>query len=89
MMEKFRITGLEKKYPSEISGGQKQRVALARALIRRPDVLLFDEPLSALDNPLRAEMQHFLMEIRQRFPIPIAPGQAAMQSVPITTMIHA
>lgn len=71
MLEKFRITGLEKKYPSEISGGQKQRVALARALIRRPDALLLDEPFSALDNPLRAEMQHFLREIRREFPIPI------------------
>lgn len=71
MIEKFRIAGLENKYPSEISGGQKQRVALARALIRRPDVLLLDEPFSALDNPLRAEMQHFLKEIRREFPIPI------------------
>ena len=71
MLEKFRITGLENKYPSEISGGQKQRVALARALIRRPDVLLLDEPFSALDNPLRAEMQNFLKEIRREFPIPI------------------
>jgi molybdate transport system ATP-binding protein len=71
MIEKFRISGLEKKYPSEISGGQKQRVALARALIRRPEALLLDEPFSALDNPLRAEMQHFLKEIRREFPIPI------------------
>jgi molybdate transport system ATP-binding protein len=71
MIEQFRINGLEKKYPSEISGGQKQRVALARALIRRPDVLLLDEPFSALDNPLRAEMQHFLRAIRREFPIPV------------------
>ncbi len=71
MIDKFRIAGLEDKYPSEISGGQKQRVALARALIRRPDALLLDEPFSALDNPLRAEMQHFLKEIRREFPIPI------------------
>jgi len=71
MIEKFRIAGLEQKYPSEISGGQKQRVALARALIRKPDALLLDEPFSALDNPLRAEMQHFLKEIRREFPIPI------------------
>src|SRR5271169_2585892 len=70
MIEKFRITGLEKKYPAEISGGQKQRVALARALIRRPNVLLLDEPFSALDNPLRAKMQNFLKEVRQEFPIP-------------------
>jgi molybdate transport system ATP-binding protein len=71
MIEKFKITGLEKKYPSEISGGQKQRVALARALIRKPDVLLLDEPFSALDNLLRAEMQLFLRQIRGEFPIPI------------------
>jgi molybdate transport system ATP-binding protein len=70
MIEKFRITGLGKKYPSEISGGQKQRVALARALIRKPDALLLDEPFSALDNPLRAEMQYFLKEIHREFPIP-------------------
>ena len=71
MIEQFRIKGLEKKYPSEISGGQKQRVALARALIRRPEALLLDEPFSALDNPLRAEMQQFLKEIHQQLPIPI------------------
>ncbi|HUI45049.1 MAG TPA: ATP-binding cassette domain-containing protein [Nitrospirota bacterium] len=71
MLETFKITGLEDKYPSEISGGQKQRVALARALIRRPDALLLDEPFSALDNPLRAEMQHFLQEIRREFSIPL------------------
>ena len=71
MIERFRITGLENKYPSEISGGQKQRVALARALIRRPDALLLDEPFSALDNPLRVEMQQFLKEVHRKFPIPI------------------
>ena len=71
MIEKFRITGLENKYPSEISGGQKQRVALARALIRKPHALLLDEPFSALDNPLRAEMQQFLKEVHREFPIPI------------------
>jgi molybdate transport system ATP-binding protein len=71
MMERFMIAGLEKKFPHEISGGQKQRVALARALIRRPDALLLDEPFSALDAPLRAEMRNFLQEIRREFPIPI------------------
>jgi molybdate transport system ATP-binding protein len=71
MIERFRLTGLEQKYSSEISGGQKQRVALARALIRRPAALLLDEPFSALDNPLRVEMQHFLKEIRREFPIPV------------------
>jgi molybdate transport system ATP-binding protein len=71
MMERFMIAGQEKKFPHEISGGQKQRVALARALIRRPDALLLDEPFSALDAPLRAEMRNFLKEIRREFPIPV------------------
>ena len=71
MIDRFKLVGLVHKYPSEISGGQKQRVALARTLIRRPDALLLDEPFSALDNPLRLEMQQFLKEIRREFPIPI------------------
>jgi len=71
MIEGFHLEGLENKYPSEISGGQKQRVAFARALIRRPDVLLLDEPFSALDNPLRIEMGRFLRDIKDRFNVPI------------------
>jgi len=62
---------LRNKFPAEISGGQKQRVAFARALIRRPDVLLLDEPFSALDNPLRVEMRAFLLQIRKDFDIPV------------------
>jgi molybdate transport system ATP-binding protein len=46
-------------------------VALARALIRRPDLILLDEPFSALDNPLRLEMQKFLKEVRLEFNIPV------------------
>jgi molybdate transport system ATP-binding protein len=71
MIEAFKLTGLEDRYPSEISGGQKQRVAFARALIRQPDVLLLDEPFSALDHPLRLEMQGFLQEVREQFGIPV------------------
>ena len=71
MIAAFHLDGLEARYPSEISGGQQQRVALARALIRRPDLLLLDEPFSALDNPLRLEMQKFLKEVRQEFNIPV------------------
>jgi ABC-type sulfate/molybdate transport systems ATPase subunit len=71
IIECFRLNSLENKYPSEISGGQKQRVAFARALIRKPDVLLLDEPFSALDNPLRVEMRRFLREIKSTFNVPV------------------
>jgi molybdate transport system ATP-binding protein len=67
----FHLGGLEKKLPSEISGGQKQRVALARALIRRPDILLLDEPFSALDDELRIEIRTFLRALQAEFRIPV------------------
>jgi molybdate transport system ATP-binding protein len=71
MIEIFHLEGLEKKKPAAISGGQQQRVALARALIRQPRLLLLDEPFSALDSPLRAEMQDYLKTIKQDFKIPV------------------
>ncbi|MBQ7885960.1 MAG: ABC transporter ATP-binding protein [Clostridia bacterium] len=59
------LDGFEKRYPREMSGGQRQRVALARALVIRPDLLMFDEPLSNLDAKLRVKMRVEIRKLQQ------------------------
>ena len=61
-----KLEGLGARMPDQLSGGQRQRVALARSLVMRPKVLLLDEPLSALDAKLRAQMQFELAELQDK-----------------------
>ena len=65
MLELVDLKGFEKRYPREMSGGQRQRVALARAMVIRPDLMLFDVPLSNLDAKLRVKMRVEIRRIQQ------------------------
>lgn len=67
LMEKYNLAGLEKRYPTQISGGQQQRIALARAVAVEPDILLLDEPFSALDVHLRNHMIREMSESLKDF----------------------
>ena len=71
MLDAFGLNDLAGKLPRELSGGQKQRAALARALAPRPRALLLDEPLSALDLPVRVEMRALLRQVQLAESIPV------------------
>ena len=65
-LELVALKGYEKRSVSQLSGGQQQRIAIARAIVNRPQVLLLDEPLGALDLKLRKDMQRELKQIQQQ-----------------------
>jgi molybdate transport system ATP-binding protein len=71
LLERLGILHLAEKRPHQLSGGERQRAALARALAPRPRALLLDEPLSALDLPVRVETRKLLREVQQSLGIPV------------------
>lgn len=71
MLNLLHIEELETRYPSQLSGGQKQRVALARALAPKPEILLLDEPFSALDMEIRTKLAEKIKSLQKKIEIPL------------------
>ena len=67
LIELIELGELQNRKPETLSGGQKQRIAIARALVSKPDLMLLDEPLTALDTELKKKLQDYILEIHRAF----------------------